>query len=270
MHDPAFRNATADGAARSHRTTLTNQRQHAPYGALRHSFKLSGVVAVLLALSACAGQGATQTGFLPDYTQMRPTTDHELDRIWVKPGFSPTSYSRIIIDPVAWVPAPDTPARDPETAAKLCSDFRDALTAAFAERYQIVDTPGPATLRLRAAITNTARANWWVNMPVQAAQIALGGIGLFRPSAGGASEEVEVADSQSGEGLVRIATYNNGMPWNVVGSYVQFNHARRAFRIAAELTREQVDPGPSAPSPGQPATVSALTRTGVIAVADRP
>lgn len=212
-------------------------------GTSRPNLRAAASLAAALGVSACAGQGVTQTGFLPAYDQMRPTADHERDKIWVSPAFTPAAYSRVIIEPVAWVPAPDTPARDPETIAKLSSDFRDALSAAFADRYQIVDAPGPATLRVRAAVTNTARANWWVNVPAQAAQIALGGIGLLRPSSGGASEEIEVADSQTGQGLVRIATYNNGMPWNVLGSYVQFNHARRAFRIAAELTREQVDRG---------------------------
>ena len=210
-------------------------------------------LACVLSLAACGGQGLTQTGFLANYEQRRPQPEHTEDAIYVKPGFAASAYKRVIIEPVAWVPSKDSPQRDPETIAMLQASFRDSLAKELSERFTVVEeaAPGQETgadvLRVRSAITNTRRALWWVNVPAQAAQVALGGIGILRPSAGGASEEIEARDAATGETVVAIATYNNGMPWNVVGSYVEYNHARRAFSIASELLNKQL--GQDGPAP---------------------
>ena len=213
-----------------------------------------GVLACVFSLAACGGQRLTQTGFLTDYSEMRSQPHHEDDAIYVRPGFLSADYRRVIVEPVAWVPAKNAPRRQPDTQAKLEAAFHKVLSKTLAERFVMVADPGPGrdpgpgVLRVRAAITNTRRALWWVNVPVQAAQIALGGTGLGRPSAGGASEEIEVCDARTNARLVEVATYNNGMPWNVVGSYVPFAHARRAFTLASELVRDEIDQGAPAPA----------------------
>ena len=214
----------------------------------------AAAVAYLLSLAACGGQGLTQTGFLDNYDRMQPQPDHTRDAIYVKPGLMASNYAKVIVEPVAWVPAPDTPVRDEDTKATLQGNLRDALTKSLGERFTVIEDPGagrdpgPGVLRVRSAITNTRRGLWWVNVPAQAAQIAVGTVGLLRPSAGGASEEIDVRDASTGEQLVAIATYNNGLPYNISGSYLEYGHARRAFRIAAELTRDQIIQGGPAPA----------------------
>ncbi len=177
---------------------------------------LSRAAAALCTLSvaACGGQSLTRTGFLDNYDQMSPQPNHEDDAIYVKPGFSAANYSKVIIEPVEWVPSPKSPDREPETRATLQGNFHDALTKSLSERFTVVPDPGPGrdpgprVLRVRSAITNTRRALWWVNVPAQAAQIAVGSVGLLRPSAGGASEEIEVRDASTNQPIVAIATYN--------------------------------------------------------------
>ncbi len=214
----------------------------------RHLSRMA-VLAGVLGLSACAGQALTQTGFLTNYDQMRPQPNHTLDAIYVKPGFSAANYSKVIIEPVVWMPDKDAPKRSADTQAMLQATFHDDLAKKLASRFTVIEDPapgqptGPGVLRVRAAITNTRRALWWVNVPVQAAQIGLGGIGLFRPSAGGASEEMQVLDGQTREPVVQIGTYNNALPWNIVGSYVAYNHARRAFSLASDLLDEEITSG---------------------------
>jgi hypothetical protein len=44
--------------------------------------------------------------------------------------------------------------------------------------------------------------------------------------------------------MVALVTFNNGMPWNVLGYYQQFGHARRAFELASELLAEHSCPNP--------------------------
>lgn len=93
-------------------------------------------------------------------------------------------------------------------------------------------------MRVRSAITGTRPARWYYNLPAQAAQVAVGGLGLFRPSSGGASEEMQVQDSVSGSPLIQIATFRNGKPWDVKGSYVPYDHARTSFTDASKLLAE--------------------------------
>ena len=209
------------------------------------------LVPMMALLSACAGQDTTRTGFISSYDGMQSIKDHSYDLIYVDPTYVAAKYQKIIIDPVEWVPATDTPKRDPKVIEQLRADFHKSLTEALAKDYMVVDAaaagaaPATGVLRLRSAITNTRRANWWINAPVQVAGIAgifLGIPGVPPPDPGGASEELEVVDVQTGKRVAAIATYNNGKPWNPVGYFEEFGHARLAFTKAAELLRDELHP----------------------------
>lgn len=203
-----------------------------------------------LSLAACAGQGVTQTGFLGSYDGMLPTKEHADDRIFIDPAYDAKSYHSILIDPVAWSPAPNTPSRAPEAVEQLKADFQACLAEKLSQDFTVLDRApsqaGPGVIRVRAAITNTRQAHWWINAPVTAAAIGLAVVGLPAgggvpsPAPGGASEEMEVLDLATGKRLIAIATFNNAMPWNKLGDFEQFGHARRAFRIAADLLQEQL------------------------------
>ena len=203
----------------------------------------------LLLLAGCAGQAPTRSGFLSSYEGMTATPERTHDLIFVNPTYAPQRYRQAAVEAVAWHPAPDTPERSPEEIADLREALRTRLVAELGKRFAIVDpaagaAPGAAgTLRVRAAITNTRRANWWINLPVQAAGIglAVAGIpaGLPPPNPGGASVEIEVLDAATGERLLAIATYANGVPWAPMGYVTRFGHARRAFGLAAALLLEQ-------------------------------
>lgn len=192
---------------------------------------------VLAILGGCAGQGTTRTGFLSSYDDMAPTPDHTRDLIFVAPAYERGRYTRLVIEDVAWRPAPDTPERSPEEVAQLQDAFHRSLADALGTGLAIV--PGDATaatgntLRLRAAITNTRRANWWINLPAVIA-------GLPPPNPGGASVEIEVLDAATRQRMVAIGTYANGVPWSPLGYVQRFGHARRAFDRASALLREQL------------------------------
>lgn len=143
----------------------------------------------------------------------------------------------------------------------LEGNLHGALSKSLSEQFMLIGDPGtgrdpgPYVLRVRSAINNSRRGLWWVNVPVQAAKVAVGTLGLIRPSAdGGASEEIDVRDASTGEQLVAIATYNNGLPYNLTGSYLECGQARRAFRIAADLTGDYVVQGNPAPASGPAAS----------------
>ena len=203
----------------------------------------------LLALASCAGQEATRTGFLySGYDKLQPTKEHPEDLIYVSPVYVPANYTKVVIDPVAWRPAEGAPQRDARVVNELKADFTKSLSQALAKKFAVVpaqsadgsaEGPVDGVLRVRGAITSTRRANWYVNAPAML-------VGLPPVNAGGASVEIEVIDAGSGQAMVALATYNNGMPWNVLGYYQKFGHARRAFDLASELLVEQLKPRPDA------------------------
>jgi hypothetical protein len=192
-------------------------------------------IAPLVALSACStgGQRLTRTGFLSDYSQMHPTKEHKKASIYVASDYDPAAYTKVIIEPVEWQAKP----RDEKTTAKLSAHFHERLVKNFSSKYQVVDAAqaAPGVLRVRSAITGTRPARWYYNVPAQAAQLALGGLGIFRPSSGGASQEMQVQDAITGRPLVQVASFRNGKPWHISGSYVPYDHARGAFSDASKL-----------------------------------
>jgi len=194
----------------------------------------------LLALASCAGQEATRTGFLSSgYDKLQPTKDHPEDLIYVSSAYVPANYTKVVIEPVAWRPAEGTPQRDASVVKELQDDFAKSLSTALAKKFAVVtaaSTDGPAdngVLRIRGAITSTRKANWYVNAPLML-------VGAPPVNAGGASVEIEALDAGSGQTMVALATFNNGMPWNILGYYQKFGHARRAFDKASELLVEQL------------------------------
>lgn len=214
-----------------------------------------GAMLGLVLLTACAGQSPTRSGFLSSYDGMAPTADHTRDLIFIDPGYAQGRYTRVVVETIAWHPAPGTPERTPEEIADLRQALRSRLVAELGKSFTIVE-PGDAasgmaagTLRVRAAITNTRRANWWINAPVQVAGIglAVAGVpgGVPPPNPGGASIEMEAVDGADGRRMVAIATYANGVPWAPMGYYTRFGHARRAFDLASELLRRQLAPASS-------------------------
>lgn len=60
----------------------------------------SAPMMALLALTGCAGQNVTHSGFLPEktYGDMTPKKGHVDDHIYVKPGLDASKYQTAVID----------------------------------------------------------------------------------------------------------------------------------------------------------------------------
>ncbi|WP_249208731.1 DUF3313 family protein [Acetobacter okinawensis] len=205
---------------------------------------------LFLAMSGCAGQKVTHSGFLPEetYSEMTPQKGHTEDKIYVKPGFDGAKYKIAVIDPVVWHPIAKAPHLTPEVAARMTDAFTDEIKKNVGKYYTIIDPSvcGACTeaIHIRAAITNIRRSKWYYNAIPVVAGFAAGAAGgglppIPPPFPGGASEELIAADGTTGETLVAIATYNNGMPWNMMGQWMPYLHAKRAFHLAAQLLAEE-------------------------------
>src|SRR5262245_38690451 len=138
------------GPRRAGRSTVP---RHAPAAAL----------AALLACAACA------TPPTPEWDGLVRQPSRRLGALFVRPEADVAGYTSVILDPVEVSFARDwTPSRGGRTAgrrlsagdlaaiqARLAEMFRGIFTAELGRAgYQIVEKPGPDTLRVSAAIVN--------------------------------------------------------------------------------------------------------------------
>ncbi|MBB2205582.1 DUF3313 family protein [Gluconacetobacter takamatsuzukensis] len=203
-------------------------------------------------LMGCAGQKLTRTGFIPPetYARMAHTKDHTDDLIYVNPAMNVARYHTVMIEPVIWKPVAKAPQLPPKAEARMTAAFQKELGDALGHDFQVVPAGdcGPCTdvIRVRAAITNIRRSKWYYNAIPVVAGFAAGAAGggmppIPPPAPGGASEELIASDAATGEPLISVATYNNGMPWNALGQWLPYMHARRAFHLASLLLDEQFE-----------------------------
>ncbi|GAA4480309.1 DUF3313 family protein [Gluconacetobacter asukensis] len=206
--------------------------------------------AAIASLAGCAGQKLTRTGFIPPetYAQMSHTKDHTDDLIYVDPNMDVARYHTVMIEPVVWQPVAKAPKLSPKAEARMTAAFQKELGEALGHDFRVlpVGDCGACTdvIRVRAAITNIRRSKWYYNAIPVVAGFAAGAAGggmppVPPPAPGGASEELVASDAATGEALVAVATYNNGMPWNALGQWLPYAHARRAFHLASLLLDEQ-------------------------------
>ncbi|WP_084712250.1 DUF3313 family protein [Tanticharoenia sakaeratensis] len=207
-------------------------------------------VAFLCFASGCAGQHVTHTGFIPDatYARMTHVKDHTDDLVYVNPQMDPRKYQFVAIDPVVWQPVANAPHLSAQAQARMTAAFQTELAAAFRHdlRPATPEACGPCTnaIHIRAAITNIRRSKWYYNAIPVVAGFGAGAFGgglppIPPPAPGGASEELLATDAVSGELLIAVATYNNGMPWNMMGQWLPYAHAKRAFHLASLLLDDE-------------------------------
>jgi hypothetical protein len=185
-----------------------------------------GAVCAML-LTACAhsqqagGYGkAEPSGFLNDYSKLRPATDdteatlvyHTSDKAKFK------SYTKVWLEPVqVWRgEKSDAKDMDKEDADFLSQFLWSKLDEELRKDYEMVQAPGPGVLRLRVGITESGK-----NIPVldnltaayPAAYVLSKGkkyIGGTESFVGKASIEAEVTDSQTGEVLAAAVDRRGG------------------------------------------------------------
>lgn len=207
---------------------MKNQRFRRFAGALT-----CGVTALLITACSTGGQKHTQSGFLPDYAQLQKPEHKKNVAIWISPDYRPDAYRQVIVDQPQWL----APHRDAKTEQSMRDALRERLVVTLSTSHRVIADTGavPAgTLRVRSAITGIRRTRWFLNAPLQVATVAAGGLGVLAPLRGGGSVEIAVDDARSRRPVLQMATYRNGQPWNVKGSYVAYEHARQAFGQAAE------------------------------------
>jgi hypothetical protein len=171
------------------------------------------LVCSLALLAACStthqARSVKPSGFLGDYSQLKPGKDGEALLAYRNPQVSLKPYTKVIVDPVAVYTGRDADLRSTsrEDQMALAAYFTASLREQLSKHFTIVNTPGPDTLRIRVALTDADQSEVLLNtvttiMPIGLAVSALKRVSFGSGSfVGFAQAECEVLDSQS---MVRL------------------------------------------------------------------
>ncbi|MDY0973431.1 DUF3313 domain-containing protein [Massilia sp. CFBP9012] len=126
-----------------------------------------GTVLAVMVLAGCQSSQTTQpgdvgtaqaqrSGFLGDYSQLKPAPDRDGVELYIDRSVDYTRYTKLLLDPIQVLatPAPGQPPPAPDAVARMSADFQQSLQRALAPTYQVVTAAGPDVLRVRIAITN--------------------------------------------------------------------------------------------------------------------
>lgn len=206
----------------------------------------------LLVLFAALLAGCASTPPKAEWDGLVRQPGTRLDAVFVLPGAESelAAVRSVMIDPVQVSFARDfDPNRGTRSLSRRVSAddliaIQEGLASLFREvfgevltagGYQLVDTPGPDTLRLTAGI---------VDLFINAPDTATGMTRTYTASTGRMTLVMELRDSVSGELLARAVDSRTGRGtefWTISNRVTNTAEARRAFRTWAEALRRGLD-----------------------------
>ncbi len=179
--------------------------------------RVLAVLATLVALFACgsAPPAVETSGFHGDYSQLEKGRGDQAQLVYNNPEANFARYDRILLDPVVvWT---GEQAATSDASAEDLQALADSLGAALREQlqleFELVESPGPGTLRLRSALTAVRES--------------------------GASIEIEILDAASGDRLVAVADAR-GDADEGVGGERSWAKAHEAFDYWANRARARL------------------------------
>jgi hypothetical protein len=107
-----------------------------------------------------APTGQQYSGFLGDYSQLKPAPDREGVMLYVDKSGNYRPYTKVMFEPVTVVltPNPENKEVPKEALARMSDNFLGSFKRALSPEYQVVNEPGPDVLRVRSAITGVQPA----------------------------------------------------------------------------------------------------------------
>jgi hypothetical protein len=203
----------------------------------------------LLAATLVAGCASTQRGPTEwDGLVRKPGT--RLDAVFVRPDVEIPAFRSVMIDPVTvsfasnWDPNARTTSPSRRLDAGDIQAIQDGLATMFRDvfreelargGYQLVDQPGPDTLRVTPAI---------VDLFISAPDTMTPGSRTYTANAGRMTLVVELRDSVTGELLARAVDARGGRntgTLSVTNRVTNTADARRAIGVWATALRSGLD-----------------------------
>lgn len=212
---------------------------------------IAAVVALCLAavLVACQTtrqtRGAEAEGFLRDYSQLRKGKGEEAQLVYINPRADWKRYDSIMIDSVSIWYTDSTEKLSPKDRQTLTDVLYLDLHQQLGKDYDIVNYPGPRTMRLRAAITEAKGArvvgNTVTTIVPQARLLStLAGIATdTQIFVGKAALEAELTDSMTGVRLGAAVDERAGAK-TLRGLGGKWKDVDNAFQYWAERIRKRL------------------------------
>ncbi len=108
------------------------------------------------AVTASDSKRLTRSGFLSDYSRLRPVPDGGGGQCWRLPDQNWKQYDKVLIERIQVMLKPGTEGKgiDPTDLKTLTDYFHQALVTALQPQMKAVDQTGPGVLRMRIALTD--------------------------------------------------------------------------------------------------------------------
>jgi hypothetical protein len=213
--------------------------------------RAKGLAALALAALAAACATTRQTrsvepsGFLGDYSQLRPGEGEEALLVYVRPGLDLSGYEAVLIDPVTLWQTESTTKLSSEEAQQLTDSLYTKLRESLSRDWRIAEEPGPGVLRVRAALTEAkgARvAGQAVTSVIPQLRLLSTVAGLSTDAqvfVGKAAAEAEITDALTGERLLAAVDERAGTK-ALGGGFGTWSHVDEAFEYWAERMRTRL------------------------------
>jgi hypothetical protein len=217
------------------------------------------LVSLLVALAparaqdtAAAADKARQSGFLSDYSQLKPAPDREGVLLYVAPGANFKPYKKILLHPLEVYVSQGAEYKgiQPAVLQRMTDQFATAFRNALTPQYELVAAPGPDVLEVRAAITGVAPVKPGMTpvdfLPIKAV------FNIGRAAAGKEplvvelSAEMEVLDPQQRRLAAAVAT-RKGDKTLQQGEQITWQHMQAISEYWAKSFRARLDEWRGAP-----------------------
>jgi hypothetical protein len=111
---------------------------------------------LLLPIAACASRPPYATGYLGDYSDMKPVAGDPDRWEWRHPGADFSVYDKLVVEPVLIRLADGSSAKGlgDDAVRRVAEDLHAALVAGAAPRWTVVPRGGPRTLRLQVVLAD--------------------------------------------------------------------------------------------------------------------
>ncbi len=174
----------------------------------------------------CANVPLTETGFLGDYSEIKPAPEHQVwgipdtVHLYRSPKLDSRSYDAVLVDPTDWQQGGTyTPSDD--NVAWLQTEFSKCMENTLGDSFEVISEPREGALRVRPALTAANPSNVLVNAILIILAVPL--------DQGGISGEIEVVDAMSGERMLAMTARREGNMFLILESVFIWGHARHGM-----------------------------------------
>jgi len=210
---------------------------------------------LVLALVGCAVteqgksssvEGIAKSGFLTDYSKLKPGGKDQALLVYFNPNVQWSQYNSIKLEPVT-VGARSDHQLSPQDELALTSYYYGSLQTALSKNFTLVDHAGPGVMTVRVALTDASSATpvlRTVSVVIPQARL----LGMVKNLAtgtyafvGSAQSEGEVLDSVTGEQLAAaVDQRSGGMSVKNAGVW-EWGDAQNAMDYWAQRTDQRLD-----------------------------